>query len=83
MAKLIKYKFLSAEVNHGTEENPVMEQIFQGKIIECRTQTEYDNNYPIAEKEAVGEIEVTGEFDPDPVVEPTADEVLNAMLGVM
>lgn len=28
MGKIIKYKFLSAEVNRGTEENPVMEQIF-------------------------------------------------------
>lgn len=74
MAKLIKYKFLSAEVNHGTEENPVMEQIFQGKMIECRTQTEYDNNYPIAEKEAVGEIEVTGEFDPEPETPPSDAE---------
>lgn len=28
MAKVIKYKFLSCEVNHGTEENPNIEQIF-------------------------------------------------------
>lgn len=27
MAKIIKYKFLSCEVNHGTEENPNVEQI--------------------------------------------------------
>ena len=27
MAKVIKYKFLSSEVNHGTEENPDIEQI--------------------------------------------------------
>lgn len=26
--KVIKYKFLSAEVNHGTEENPNIEQVF-------------------------------------------------------
>ena len=25
--KIIKYKFLSAEINHGTEENPNIEQI--------------------------------------------------------
>lgn len=29
--KIIKYKFLSCEVNHGTEESPVMEQIFLNK----------------------------------------------------
>lgn len=29
--KEIKYKFLSCEVNHGTEENPVIEQIFLEK----------------------------------------------------
>ena len=50
--------------------------------IECKTQSDLDANYPIAEKEAVGEIEVTGEFDPEPVAEPTADEILNTMLGV-
>ena len=84
MAKLIKYKFVVAEVNHGTEENPVIEQIFQGKTIECKTQAEFDGNYPIAEKEAMeGTIEVTGEFDPVPLAEPTADEILNAMLGVI
>ena len=27
MAKIIKYKFLSSEVNHGTEESPNVEQI--------------------------------------------------------
>lgn len=26
--KIIKYKFLSAEINHGTEEEPNIEQIF-------------------------------------------------------
>ena len=80
MAKLIKYKFLSAEINHGTEENPVIEQIFQGKMIECRTQTEYDNNYPTAEKEAVGEIAVTGEFDLEPIEEPTWQDKIEAQV---
>ena len=27
MAKIIKYKFLSCEINHGTEENPDIEQL--------------------------------------------------------
>lgn len=66
MAKTIKYKFLSCEVNHGTEEAPDMEQIILDKAIECPTQAAYVANYAIAEKEAIpGTIEVSGEFDPD------------------
>lgn len=83
MAKIIKYQFVVGETNNGTEDNPNIEQILLDAKIICRTQEEYDNNYPIAEKEAVGEIIADGEFDPEPVAEPTADEVLNAMLGVM
>lgn len=71
MAKVIKYKFLSAEINHGTEEKPDIEQIFLGAGIICPTQAVFDANYPIAEKEAVGEIIVEGEFDP---AEPTDKE---------
>lgn len=33
MAKVIKYKFLSGEVNHGTEEYPNIEQIFLNKTV--------------------------------------------------
>lgn len=73
--KIIKYKFLSCEVNHGTEENPNIEQIILDKSIECPNQTAYDANYPIAEKEAIpGTIEVTGEFDPEPEAAPTLEE---------
>lgn len=81
--KIIKYKFLSAEINHGTEENPNVVQFFINKQLECSTQADFDANYPIAEKEAdPGTIDVSGEFDAEPVAEPTADEILNAMLGV-
>ena len=31
--KIIKYKFLSAEINHGTEENPNIEQILLDKAM--------------------------------------------------
>lgn len=64
MAKFIKYKFLSCEVNHGTEEKPDIEQIILDAQILCPTQAAFDGNYPIAEKEAIpGTIEVSGEFD--------------------
>lgn len=82
MAKVIKYKFLSCEVNHGTEENPVMEQIILDKSIECSNQTVYDANYPIAEKEAIeGTVEVSGEFDPEPEDTDTGDVVTWAALN--
>lgn len=67
MAKVIKYKFLSCEVNHGTEEKPDIEQVILDKSITCPTQAIFDANYPIAEREAIpGTIEVSGEFDPEP-----------------
>lgn len=66
MAKVIKYKFLSCEVNHGTEEAPNIEQIILSAEIICKTQTRFDANYAIAEREAIpGTIEVSGEFDPE------------------
>ena len=69
--KIIKYKFLSCEVNIGTEENPNVEQVFLEKTMFCKTQAEFDENYPAAVSEAAGEITVEGEFDPVPVDEPT------------
>lgn len=82
MAKVIKYKFLAAEINHGTKETPSIEQIILDKAIECPNQASYDASYPIAEKEAIpGTIEVSGEFDPEQDNAST-DDVLNALLGV-
>lgn len=76
MAKNIKYKFLSAEINHGTEENPDIEQIHLDAQIECKNESAYAANYPIAEAEAVpGTIEVTGEFDPEPEPAPGTEEL--------
>lgn len=76
MAKVIRYKLLSAEINHGTEEEPNIEQVILDVEIPCSTQAQYDANYPIAEKEAIpGTIEVTGEFDtPEPDAAPTLEE---------
>jgi hypothetical protein len=83
MAKIIKYQYLSAEINHGTEGNPNIEQIFIPIEVCCPTESVFNANYPLAEKQAYpGTIDVSGEFDPEPVAEPTADDVLNALLGV-
>lgn len=69
MAKIIKYKFLSGENLLDAE-------------IQCQTQKQFDDNYPAAEKEAVGEIIVEGEFEPEADTTST-DDVLNALLGVI
>ena len=78
MAKIIKYKFLSCEINHGTEENPNIEQVIIDKGIICKTQADFDDRYHIAEKEAVGEITVEGEFE-EVVDTPTTEERVEAL----
>lgn len=75
--KTIKYQFLSCEINHGTEESTDIEQIFLEKTMFCKNQREFDECYPIAENEAVGEITVEGEFDEE---NPTETEILDARL---
>lgn len=78
MAKVIKYKFLSCEVNHGTEEEPVIEQIILDKSM-----TWNEVNEEIAKAEAYnGEYNIEDDGQPEPVVEPTTDDILNALLGV-
>ena len=70
--KIIKYKYLSAEINHGTEEEPNIKQIIIEKSMECPTQAVYDANLPIAEAEAIPgtlDRDPFGEFEPEP--EPT------------
>lgn len=47
MTKVLKYKFLSCEVNHGTEEKPDIEQIFYTK-----TMGYSEANEEIAKREA-------------------------------
>lgn len=74
--KLIKYSFLSCEINHGTEEEPDFEQVFLDKEIRC-ADAGFDANYAIAQKEAHGEITV--EDIPDPVTPPAAEERIAAL----
>lgn len=45
--KRIKYQFLSAEINHGTEEKPLLQQVLLEKSM-----TWSEQNEKIAEKEA-------------------------------
>ena len=62
MAKVIKYKFLSCEVNHGTDENPDIEQIFLDVSMGWN-----EANEEIAKGEAYnGEYEIYDDGQPDP-----------------
>ena len=60
--KVINYKLLSCEINHGTEENPDVEQIFLNKVIDWNKTNEeiakceaYNGEYTI-EDDGVEEI---------------------------
>lgn len=78
MAKIIKYQFLSCEVNHGTEEEPKIEQIILDKTISYS-----EANEEIAKRESHnGEYTIEDDGLPTPEAEPTTDNILNAMLGV-
>jgi len=49
--KIIKYKFLSCRINHGTEEQPEYEDVILPKEIHC-TADNLEANEAIAQKEA-------------------------------
>lgn len=70
MSKVIKYKFLSCEVNHGTEEQPNIEKIFLEKSMGWSEASE-----EIAKAEAYnGEYTVEDDGQPEPVAQPTEAE---------
>ena len=72
--KVINYKFLSCEVNHGTEENPVIEQIFLEKSIGWN-----ETNEEIAKSEAYnGEYEIYDDGKPDPAEQPSQLDIIEA-----
>ena len=78
MAKVIKYKFLSAKVNHGTDDAPNIEQIFLDKAMSWN-----EANEEIAKKEAYqGQYTIEDDGQPEPEAVETMDDVLNALLGV-
>lgn len=74
----IKYEYLLWERNDGTEESPDIKQHF---IIKDFAYS--DESFEAAKREAYnGEYEIYEDGKPEPVAEPTAEEILNAMLGV-
>lgn len=66
--KRITYQIMS-EVNHGTEEQPDIQQIFNEVMIECGEDV-FESNFATAQREAYNG-EVTVEDIEDPIVEPT------------
>ena len=77
MAKVIKYKFLSAEVNHGTEQEPQIEQIFLNVLM-----TWNEANEEIAKKEAYnGEYTIEDDGQPDPVETPSQLDAIEAQVA--
>ena len=77
--KLLKYQ-LCTEVNHGTEEHPDIVQTFNAVELRCHDDR-LEANLSIAKSEAYNG-EVTVEDIQDVETEQTADDVLNALLGV-
>ena len=76
MAKIIKYQFLSYEVNHGTEEKPKIEQIILDKIISYS-----EANEEIAKREAYnGEYTIEDDGQPDPTETPTQLDIIEAQV---
>ena len=72
--KIIKYKFLSCQINHGTEENPEYEDVLVDKEI-CCAEAYMESNLEAAKKEAYkGEYTVDDDGQPEPEI-PTEDSV--------
>jgi hypothetical protein len=75
--KIIKYN-LCTMINHGTEENPQIEEILSPVTMGWN-----EANEKIAGKEAhKGEYTIEDDGQPEPKTEASADDVLNALLGV-
>lgn len=68
--KVIKYQ-LCTEVNHGTEEQPDIQQIFSGVSLGWS-----EANEELAKREAYnGEYTIEDDGEPEPVIPPTNDEL--------
>lgn len=76
--KVIKYK-LCTKVNHGTEEEPVWEEILNSVEMGWN-----EANEEIAKREAYnGEYTIEDDGQPEPIVPPTDKERLEALEAAM
>ena len=75
--KWLKYNICDF-ANIGTEEEPQIAEVFSPVTMGWN-----EVNEEIAKREAYnGEYTIEDDGEPNPVAEPTTDEILNAMLGV-
>lgn len=78
MAKIIKYKTLSCEVNHGTKETPEIEQIFSNVTMGWN-----EVNEQIAKKEAYnGHYTIEDDGQPEPEPEVSLEDAMDVLLGL-
>lgn len=75
MARVIRYKFLSAEINHGTEENSDIEQIFSDVEMGWN-----EANEEIAKKEAYNGEYTIEDDGVEEVTEPTQLDMIEAQV---
>lgn len=78
--KIIKYRFLSAEINKGTEQDPNIEFVFLDKSFNCETEDIFQQKILVAQKEAYNG-EITVEEVEDPIVEPTRFDQIEAQVA--
>lgn len=77
MAKVIKYH-VCTHANHATEEQAQTEDVLFPVTMDWN-----ETNEEIAKQEAYnGEYTIEDDGQPEPVKEPTADELIDIMLGV-
>lgn len=75
--KILKYN-ICTKVNHGTEEEPEIEEILS--LVEMGWN---EPNEEIAKREAYnGEYTIEDDGQPEPEPVETTDDILNALLGV-
>lgn len=75
--KWIRYN-ICTKINRGTDEVPEWEDVLSPVAVAWN-----EANEEMAKSEAYnGEYTIDDDGQPEPVTEPTADDVLNAMLGV-
>ena len=75
--KWLKYTYRSVVTETDMDGNPVEREVFTEMAV-----PDDEKGRALAEKEAWGEIVPYDDGEPDPVAEPTTDDILNALLGV-
>ena len=73
--KIIKYNFLSTEINHGTEDNPNIEPIILEAQVNCPTEEIFKANLERVKREAYnGEYTIEDDGQPEPEPKQTPEE---------